>query len=232
LVGGLGRWLRRRRYFGLWATAAATVLAVRAGAAARAQDHVASHVAPHVAPHVVPHAPPRSFAPRPAAPLWTRPSLNETGRVAIVDLLALLAPGARLQPATDRRGPDAMPAELRVLRTGDGAPSSSRSAGFISASLLEHELDLKFLSLDGCRIDVARRRRSPIAAIAAGRLTLRWTVLPGGAAAATEVVAQEPVDALVVDCVKRKMSLWIFPHPHGGAVRFVRAFAFRSSPFI
>jgi hypothetical protein len=220
LVGGLGRWHRRRRAFGLWATAAATVLVVGIkGVAARADER-----APRRPLMVMVTATPATTAAA-SPPLLAQPTIYETGRVGVVDLPALPDPSARIQPVADGTRAEAMPDEPPVLSPVPGA-------GIISAALLEHELDLKFLALDGCRIEAARRRRSPIAAIAAGRLTLRWTVLPGGDAAATEAVAQEPVDPLVLACVKRKMSRWMFPHPLGGSVRLVRAFSFRASPFI
>ena len=84
----------------------------------------------------------------------------------------------------------------------------------------------KFASLDHCRTDVARRKRVAPALITVDTLTLRWTIAGKGQVAAMDVVGSTPVDAEVLDCIKRDTNGWLFTSPVGGDVRLNRALVF------
>ena len=96
----------------------------------------------------------------------------------------------------------------------------------MDATLLQREIQTRFVALNGCPREVARRTRTA-EALHARRLTLRWTILPSGQVANTAVVATSPVNAGVIDCVKRQMSFWTFARPKGGSFSVERSFAFR-----
>jgi len=88
----------------------------------------------------------------------------------------------------------------------------------------------KFASVDHCRTDVARRKRLAPAQVTVDTLTLRWTILGRGQVAAMEVIGSTPVDADVLDCIKRDANGWLFTTPVGGDVRLNRALVFRRLP--
>lgn len=153
------------------------------------------------------------------------PSLFETGRVGGMELPDR---GPKIQPMVD---PIAMPGEPSVRRAAEqiqAAPAPVAPSGRIDAKVLESEVESRLVALGGCRVEVARRNQIALGAVVAGGpLTLRWTVLPTGLTAQTEVVASDPVDLRLIDCIKREMSLWTFTGPRGGSLRVIRTFAFR-----
>jgi len=122
-----------------------------------------------------------------------------------------------------------MPQEASVQTAAADVEASVAAppSGIIGAETLQREIDLHFASLAGCRLEVARKERLTLDAVTAGRLALRWTILPTGHTAATEVVPLEQTDLQLLDCIKRRMSFWEFTRPKGGSVRVSRPFAFR-----
>jgi hypothetical protein len=128
------------------------------------------------------------------------------------------------------RKPAAMPQELRVqAKTNEPRPSATTAPGaVVNPAVLKREIRSRFRLLKDCPREVARNRRVALDAISASRLTLRWTILPGGQVADTQVVATAPTDGRVMNCVKREMSQWSFSAPSGGAVRVERDFSFRA----
>jgi hypothetical protein len=100
-------------------------------------------------------------------------------------------------------------------------------AGFIPPKVLDAEISTRFEALEQCRINVARRQRVQVGDIEADRVTLRWTILRTGHVVATEAVATAPIDADVLDCVKRDMNAWTFSRPSGGPLPVERFFQFR-----
>jgi hypothetical protein len=154
--------------------------------------------------------------------LLAGPSMYETGRVGPMHLSD---PGTRIEQTAD----PAMPGEQSVKRAAVDAQSGAPlpPTGSINAGILEREIDAQFSDLRGCRLEVARRTQVAPKEIKAGRLILRWTILATGLVGETEVVAAEPIDIQVMDCVKRQMSFWSFTRPRGGTVRLARHFDFR-----
>jgi hypothetical protein len=118
-------------------------------------------------------------------------------------------------------------ASVQVAAADVEASRVAGASGTISAETLQRQVDLHFASLAGCRLEVARKKQITLDAVTAGRMALRWTILPTGRTAATEVVPLEQTDLLLLDCIKRRMSFWEFTRPHGGAVRVSRPFALR-----
>ena len=162
-------------------------------------------------------------APGPAAPIAKGPSLHETGRIGAMNVANT---GLQIDaPAADRR----VAREQRVETaddTGESAPAAGKSSGVVDATLLKREIRTRFVALNDCPREVARHARTATA-LHARRLTLRWTILPSGQVANTAVVATSPVNAGVMDCVKRQMSVWTFAPPKGGPFSVERPFAFR-----
>src|SRR6185312_2995296 len=100
-------------------------------------------------------------------------------------------------------------------------------AGTIEEAELASEIAARFETLDDCRIEVARSRHVLIAAVQADRLTLRWTIVDTGEVTDATAVGTTPVDADVLDCVKRQMTSWTFSAPSGGPMPVERVFKFR-----
>ena len=128
-------------------------------------------------------------------------------------------------PVTAAATTPAIP-ELSVTAAVAGAVTPE-PAGRVNLRLLDRDITAKFASLGHCRTDVARRKRVPPARIAADTLTLRWTIGGKGQVAAMDVVGSTPVDADVLDCVKRDTNGWLFTPPVGGDVRLNRVLVFR-----
>ena len=156
-----------------------------------------------------------------AAPLLAGPSLRETGRVGEIPLVyAALKGDGGSEHAGDQ--PTRDPVVRPRVAEGEG-----RHAGSLSASIIAHELEKPAAALQDCRIEVAREQRQTWNAVAAGRVTLLWTILPAGTVAHVDVVPIDPLDLHVLDCVKRAMARWTFARPRGGDVAVAASFAFR-----
>lgn len=102
--------------------------------------------------------------------------------------------------------------------------------GTIDQRELEGEIAENFQTLEPCRIDVARTRHVSPGEVLADRLTLRWTITDAGAVSDATAVGTTPVDADVLDCVKRQMTGWRFTAPSGGPLPIERVFQFRPLP--
>ena len=98
--------------------------------------------------------------------------------------------------------------------------------GVIDGKRLDSEIAARFEPLEQCRIDVARGKQLRADAVAADRLTLRWTIELTGKVHAPEVVGTTAVDADILACVKHQMNGWTFSPPSGGPLPVERAFVF------
>jgi hypothetical protein len=157
-----------------------------------------------------------------ARPLLAPPSLRETGRVGDIPLAAHAAWRIDRVPGRVAAPP---PRDPVVRPHASGAERSD--AGSLSAAIIEHELEKPVAALQNCRIEVARRQRRTWNAVAAGRVMLRWTILPAGTVAHVDVTPIDPLDLHVLDCVKATMARWTFARPLGGGVAVAMPFAFR-----
>ncbi|MEO8211584.1 MAG: hypothetical protein ABI560_00235 [Myxococcales bacterium] len=151
------------------------------------------------------------------------PSIYETGRVGKMGVAESGSPVKHTES-----GPGGNREELPVkdmpsspTRVGAAAPT-----GHVDPAVLARELRPRFLLLKDCRVQVARHKHLAAKDVPVGALTLRWTILRDGQVGDTEVVALSPVDGRVVDCMKRRMSLWSFTPPTGGPAAVERAFKF------
>jgi hypothetical protein len=95
------------------------------------------------------------------------------------------------------------------------------------ASLLEREINAQFATLDHCRTDVARRNGVRPAAVTVDSLTIRWTITGAGQVTVMEVVGTTPVDADVLDCIKRDTKKWVFTALTTGDLKIERSHVFR-----
>jgi len=100
-------------------------------------------------------------------------------------------------------------------------------AGTLEPGVLAEEIATSFEKIESCRTEVARRRQVLVGSVQADRLTLRWTILETGRVADATAVGITPIDADVLDCVKRQMTGWVFSSPSGGPLPVERTFAFR-----
>ncbi|MES1208410.1 MAG: AgmX/PglI C-terminal domain-containing protein [Pseudomonadota bacterium] len=149
------------------------------------------------------------------------PSLKETGRIAA---MPISGPGARIQKAA---------LQLRVRETkvrgpveeqlGEGRPAAT---GTLDQATFDQESRSRLLLLPDCRIEVARRRGVTPTKVKAGRLVLRWIVLPNGSVSDAAILQSEPTDRQVMECVKRRMVGWSFTPPTGGAATVERELRF------
>jgi hypothetical protein len=159
-------------------------------------------------------------------------------RAAILNGFAPDRTGRVAGPSLDGTGIEIAPSVVDVSRgpresqvAGPAAAAlAPPPAGSIDAQELASEIAERFEPLQGCRIDVARRRRVPIRDVEADRLTLRWTITDKGQVTSAEAVGTTAIDALVLDCVKREMKTWTFSRPSGGSLPVERLFRFRRFP--
>ena len=123
-----------------------------------------------------------------------------------------------------------MPGEPTVLPVvGPEERPAPLSLGKVNQAVLGREIKSHFAALGSCRTEVARHGKIAPIAGSKHRLILRWTILPNGRVADTAVIATARVNLRVMDCVKRRMSVWSFSAPHGGSVRVERPLTFGSS---
>lgn len=158
---------------------------------------------------------------RPHASLLAGPSLRETGRVADITLAYASWRVERAPERAAARVPSD-PVVRPLTAVGERSP-----AGSLSETIIAHELEKSVVALQDCRIEVARRQQQAWNAIAAGRVTLQFMILPAGTVAHADVAPIDPLDLHVLDCVKRTMALWTFARPRDGAVAVTAPFAFR-----
>jgi len=155
--------------------------------------------------------------------LFPGPSLRETGRVGTA---IVYDPGFWIQLTPDSAMPTeeaVQPAEIDVNR-----PLIGPRAGLLSRSVLAQQLGKQVPTLRDCRLEVARQQQLPWNEVAAGQVTLQWNILSTGAVADATVVAVDPIDLHVLDCVHSKMRRWTFTRPSSGSiVHVVQPFAFR-----
>jgi hypothetical protein len=123
--------------------------------------------------------------------------LNRTGQVAVPDLRGD-GKGIRGTPSIADRP------EARVRFV----PSGPRKATVARISLrddptLSSQYGGAFTTLvEGCRFDVARRRGVTPGEIAAGVVTVRWTIEPSGRVRDLSAIARSPTDSAVTSCTK------------------------------
>jgi hypothetical protein len=169
-----------------------------------------------------------SPAPQPS-PVGVKPTLptlqaemHRTGQVGVPDLHS---DGKGILVAA----PTAQRPETRVRSIV--ATSSSKTSKW---ALLRDDptLDIQYgraftASVERCRFDVARREGVNPAEIAAGTVTLRWTIEPSGRVRDVFAVASSPTDEGVTDCAKRMVASRVLLNPVAKPLALELTYTFR-----
>jgi hypothetical protein len=162
-------------------------------------------------------------APSPAA-LFSGPSLRETGRIGA---MPSAAPANLIEPEAQMSSPSEKSIAPAATELAEEETPPRRPTGVIDKRVLDREIAERFVTIDNCRVEVARSHQVLPTAVTAVTLLLRWTIERDGTTSGTEVVATNAVDMAVMDCAKQEMSRWTFTKPRGGPVSIERAFTFK-----
>jgi outer membrane biosynthesis protein TonB len=146
--------------------------------------------------------------------------LNGTGRVGAV------TPGTKSQIEAPDAGatPEARPA--KPLASTRSAESLGEAAGVVARAPAEtaEEYHRTEARVANCRIEVARRRQVPPAKVAAGTVTVRFTVEPSGRVRDAEAISASDTDLEVSACAKRVLSEWVFAKHAGKPITVERTY--------
>ena len=161
----------------------------------------------------------------PSTSLFSGPSLRETGRIGA---MPSSAPSNLIEPEAQMQSPDEKSIAPAATALEEEETPPKRPAGVIDKRVLDREIAERFVTIDDCRVEVARSHQVLPTAVTAVTLLLRWTIDRDGTTSATDVVATSAVDMAVMDCAKQAMSRWTFTRPRGGPVSVERKFTFKS----
>jgi hypothetical protein len=162
--------------------------------------------------------------PRTPSALFSGPSLRETGRIGA---MPSSAPSNLIEPNAQMSSPNEKSIAPAATALEEVETPLRRPTGVIDKRLLEREIAERFVTIDDCRVEVARSHQVLPTAVTAVTLLLRWTIERDGTTSGTDVVATNAVDMAVMDCAKRVMSRWTFTRPRGGTVSVERSFLFK-----
>ena len=137
------------------------------------------------------------------------------------------APSNLIEPEAQMRSPDEKSIAPAATALEEEETPPKRPTGVIDKRVLEREIAERFVTIDDCRVEVARSHQVLPTAVTAVTLLLRWTIDRDGTTSATDVVATSAVDMAVMDCAKQAMSRWTFTRPRGGPVSVERTFTFK-----
>jgi len=155
--------------------------------------------------------------------LVSGPSLDERGRVGAVTFSDF---HAGIEEATSDSSTQ-VEQVVQIAPVESDHPRRRERVGLISQAALEQQLRQQLPTLNACRVEIARQQALLWSAVAAGRVTLQWTILPTGAVSNANVVAIDPLDLYLQDCVLRRMGQWTFVRTSGSTVPMSRSFEFR-----
>jgi len=154
---------------------------------------------------------------------WAGPSLYETGRVGSMTV-------------SDPTGSSKLDHQLgmmpkeQLVEPATADPNRAIVAthsGYLNPSVLALQIREQVPTLSACRVQQARSEGQPWNKIEGGRLNLRWTIRSNGTVADAEVVAVDPIDLRLLDCVKRQVSAWTFARPSGGMMPVDFSYSFK-----
>jgi hypothetical protein len=165
--------------------------------------------------------------PSPPSALFSGPSLRETGRIGA---MPSSAPSNLIEPEAQMTSPNEKSIAPAATALEEEETPPRRPTGVIDKRVLDREIAERFVTIDDCRVEVARSHQVLPTAVTAVTLLLRWTIERDGTTSATDVVATSAVDMAVMDCAKRVMSRWTFTRPRGGTVTVERPFLFKPLP--
>jgi hypothetical protein len=137
----------------------------------------------------------------------------------------LLAPGSTGDPsevAADRADvkiEEAPPlGEVRERKVPRVRRRPIRRIGKIDLAILGREVGARFLDFELCRARVARVTDKDLSEVKAGRISVRWTIVPDGGTRDTLVFEETDTDLALMKCARRRMNGWTFTPPTGGPV--------------
>jgi hypothetical protein len=162
--------------------------------------------------------------PRAPSALFSGPSLRETGRIGA---MPSSAPSNLIEPNAQMSSPNEKSIAPAATALEEDETPLRRPTGVIDKRVLEREIGERFVTIDDCRVEVARTHQVLPNTVTAVTLLLRWTIERDGTTSGTDVVATNAVDMAVMDCAKRAMSRWTFTRPRGGTVSVERSFLFK-----
>lgn len=93
-----------------------------------------------------------------------------------------------------------------------------RKTGKLDPATFAREVSERFRDFELCRLKVARLAGVPLGDVAAGQISVRWTVLASGRTRGTLVFEGTETDLPVMKCARRRMNAWQFTPPTGGPV--------------
>lgn len=151
--------------------------------------------------------------------------LHRTGQVAVPDLYG--EGNGILTSTSIKDGP-----ETRVLPVSASPPTKA-----LARISLRNDPTLAFqfgkafaASVEECRFDAARRGGIAPAKIAAGTITLRWTIEPSGHVRDISAIAWSPTDAAVTACAKRLVAIRMLLNPVETPLALEWTYTFRKMP--
>jgi hypothetical protein len=151
------------------------------------------------------------------------PSLYETGRVGVMTV-------------SDPTGSSKLDHQLgtmpkeQVVEPATADPNRAMVAthsGYLNAGILALEIGEQISTLPECRVQLARSEGRPWNQIEGGRVNLRWIIRGDGSVAEPEVVALDPIDLHLLDCVKQQLGAWHFARPRGGMMPVDYTYSFK-----
>jgi hypothetical protein len=93
-----------------------------------------------------------------------------------------------------------------------------RRIGKIDLAILGQEVGARFRDFELCRARVARVTERDLSKVKAGRISVRWTIVPDGGTRDTLVFEETDTDLALMKCARRRMNGWTFTPPTGGPV--------------
>lgn len=88
--------------------------------------------------------------------------------------------------------------------------------GTLDREILRAEVARNFTDLELCRYQLAAAAGVMLSRIAAGEISLHWTILPTGHTRDTVVLELRQTDLSLMKCIRRRMNAWTFTKPVGG----------------
>ncbi len=118
--------------------------------------------------------------------LFSGPSLRETGRIGA---MPSAAPSNLIEPNAQMSSPNEKSIAPAATALEEEQTPPRRPTGVIDKRVLDREIAERFVTIDDCRVEVARTHQVLPTAVTAVTLLLRWTIERDGTTSGTDVVA-------------------------------------------
>jgi hypothetical protein len=96
--------------------------------------------------------------------------------------------------------------------------------------VLAREIEQPLGDLERCRVAAGRAAGIAWQRLAAGKLALRWMILPSGRTGNALVLDRGTTDRAIVTCVRQCLDGWRFPPTREGAVMVEYEYSFAEPP--